>query len=127
MRRKLAADGVLVILSQVPPGFTRALPLPPAQLYYQVETLVFGRAVERATKPERYIVGCADPRSPLPRRFATFLEAFGCPILPMRYESAELAKISINICLVASITRRQHLGRTVRARSAPTGRRSCRR
>jgi UDPglucose 6-dehydrogenase len=31
------------------------------------------------------------------------LEAFGCPILPMRYESAELAKISINMCLVASI------------------------
>src|SRR5262249_51801195 len=27
-----------------------------------------------------------------------------CPVLPMRYESAELAKISINCCLVASIT-----------------------
>ena len=44
-----------------------------------------------------------------------FLEAFGCPILPMRYESAELAKITINFCLVASVTRRQHLGRTLRA------------
>jgi len=32
------------------------------------------------------------------------LGAFGCPILPMRYESAELAKISINMCLVASVT-----------------------
>ncbi|MGA7488242.1 MAG: UDP binding domain-containing protein, partial [Xanthobacteraceae bacterium] len=31
------------------------------------------------------------------------LDAFGCPILPMRYESAELAKISINCCLVASV------------------------
>jgi UDPglucose 6-dehydrogenase len=31
------------------------------------------------------------------------LEAFGCPVLTMRYESAELAKISINFCLVASI------------------------
>src|SRR5262249_54959955 len=30
--------------------------------------------------------------------------AFDCPILPMRYESAELAKISINCCLVASVT-----------------------
>src|SRR5262249_2197776 len=28
----------------------------------------------------------------------------GCPILPMCYESAELAKIAINCCLVSSIT-----------------------
>src|SRR5262249_59036647 len=35
---------------------------------------------------------------------ATLLGAFGCPILPMRYESAELAKIAINCCLVASVT-----------------------
>jgi UDPglucose 6-dehydrogenase len=103
VRRTLAADGVIVILSQVPPGYTRALPVPPAQLYYQVETLVFGRAVERATKPERFIVGCADPRRPLAPALRTFLESFSCPILPMAYESAELAKISINFCLVASI------------------------
>ena len=89
----------------MPPGYTRALGvLPPERLYYQVETLVFGRAVERATKPERTIVGCADPAAPLDPRFRAVLEAFGCPILPMRYESAELAKISINCCLVASVT-----------------------
>jgi UDPglucose 6-dehydrogenase len=34
----------------------------------------------------------------------TFLEAFGCPILPMRFESAELTKIAINCCLVSSIS-----------------------
>ena len=51
VRRKLAANGVLVILSQVPPGYTRALPVPPAQLYYQVETLVFGRAVDARPSP----------------------------------------------------------------------------
>ena len=85
------------------PGFTRALSSPPPdRRYYQVETLVFGRAVERATKPERYIVGCADPSRPLHRaNFKEVLSAFKCPILPMRYESAELAKISINCCLVA--------------------------
>jgi UDPglucose 6-dehydrogenase len=94
-----------VMLSQVPPGYTRALGVrPPGQLYYQVETLVFGLAVERATKPERYIIGCADPTAPLETRFRAVLDAFGCPILPMRYESAELAKISINCCLVASVT-----------------------
>lgn len=97
-------DVILVILSQVPPGFTRSLPLPKELLYYQVETLIFGRAVERAMHPERVIIGCAAPNRPLPQAFHTFLSAFGCPILPMRYESAELAKISINCCLVASVT-----------------------
>jgi UDPglucose 6-dehydrogenase len=101
---KLSSEALLVILSQVPPGYTRALPVPPERLYYQVETLVFGRAVERATKPERFIVGCADPRRPIAPALKTFLESFSCPILPMAYESAELAKISINFCLVASIS-----------------------
>lgn len=97
-------DAVIVILSQVPPGFTRGKQRPGRLLYYQVETLIFGRAVERALHPERYIVGCADPAQPLPRAYRAFLEAHGCPILPMRYESAELAKISINMFLVASVS-----------------------
>lgn len=100
----LGPNALLVILCQVPPGFTRGLSLPFQRLYYQVETLVFGRAVERATQPERYIVGCADPTRPLPESYAALLGAYGCPILPMRYESAELAKIAINCCLVASVT-----------------------
>src|SRR5262245_10934984 len=101
----MGPDAIMVVLSQVPPGYTRTLGvLPPQRLYYQVETLVFGHAVERAMKPERTIVGCADPAAPLDPRFRTVLNAFGCPILPMRYESAELAKISINCCLVASVT-----------------------
>src|SRR4051812_6081738 len=57
----LGPNAVLVVLCQVPPGFPRGLAAPPpSQCYYQVETLVFGRAVERALKPERYIIGCAD-------------------------------------------------------------------
>jgi len=99
----LRDDATLVILSQVPPGFTRGLEGVGCTLHYQVETLVFGIALGRALEPERYIVGCADPAAPLPDPFRAYLEAFGCPILPMRYESAELAKISINICLVASV------------------------
>lgn len=97
-------DAVIVVLSQVPPGFTRGKQRPGRTLHYQVETLIFGRAVERALQPERYIVGCADPAQPLPAAYRAFLEAHGCPILPMRYESAELAKISINMCLVASVS-----------------------
>ena len=62
VRPVLRQDAVLVVLSQVEPGFTRSMSVPePARRYYQVETLVFGRAVERATRPERTIVGCADP------------------------------------------------------------------
>jgi UDPglucose 6-dehydrogenase len=108
----LAPGAVLVILSQVRPGYTRRLrarlaPTLQAKgvtLLYQVETLIFGRAVERALHPERFIVGCADPHEPLPAAFSEFLAAFGCPVLPMRYESAELAKIAINIFLAASVT-----------------------
>lgn len=97
-------DAVIVVLSQVPPGFTRNKQRDGRILYYQVETLIFGRAVERALYPERYIVGCADPEQPLPAPYSAFLAAHGCPILPMRYESAELTKISINMCLVASVS-----------------------
>ena len=100
----LGPKAILCILCQVPPGFTRGLPLDSARLHYQVETLVFGRAVERAMQPERFIVGCADPAQPLAAPYAALLGAFGCPILPMRYESAELAKIAINCCLVASVS-----------------------
>ena len=104
-------DATLVVLSQVSPGFTRRLESrrarsadEPGGVYYQVETLIFGSAVQRAQQPERYMVGCADPVKPLPPAFRDELEAFGCPILPMRYESAELAKISINLFLVSSIS-----------------------
>lgn len=97
-------DAVVVVLSQVPPGFTRHKQQAGRSLYYQVETLIFGRAVERALQPERYIVGCADPLQPLPAPYRTFLAAHDCPVLVMRYESAELAKISINMCLVASVS-----------------------
>jgi UDPglucose 6-dehydrogenase len=107
------ADGtILVILSQVAPGFTRQLAgqhrslfkEKDIQLFYQVETLIFGNAVERALFPERYIVGCRDHRTALPSCYASLLDAFECPVLPMRYESAELAKISINLCLASSIS-----------------------
>jgi len=101
---RLRADAVLVILCQVPPGFSRALAWPAAQRYYQVETLIFGRAVERATRPERLIIGCDDPSREISPAYRCLLESFKCPILPMRYESAELSKIAINCCLVASVT-----------------------
>lgn len=101
----VAREGaVIVLLSQVPPGFSRARLRSGRALYYQVETLIFGRAVDRALYPERFIVGCENPEESLPKVFQVFLGAHECPILKMRYESAELAKISINMCLVASVS-----------------------
>ncbi len=100
----LSPQALLVVLCQVPPGFTRMIGFDKERLFYQVETLIFGRAIERALYPERIIVGTPAVGQPLPAAFAQYLSAFDCPVLPMRYESAELAKISINMCLVASVT-----------------------
>lgn len=100
----MRADALLVILCQVPPGFTRQIEWCAEQLFYQVETLVFGQAIERAIYPERFILGCANPGKTLNKELLNYLWAFDCPILPMRYESAELAKISINMCLVATLS-----------------------
>jgi UDPglucose 6-dehydrogenase len=103
-----AAGTAVVVLSQVEPGFTRSrralVERDDRALIYQVETLVFGRAVARALEPERFIVGAADPSQSLPAQLQRHLEAYGCPILRMRYESAELCKIAINAFLVSSIS-----------------------
>jgi UDPglucose 6-dehydrogenase len=92
--RNFHPGALLVILCQVPPGFTRALPFDKGRLYYQVETLVFGQALVRALEPERIIVGSADASRELPASYAAYLGAYGCPVLNMGYESAELTKIS---------------------------------
>lgn len=99
------ADATVVVLSQVPPGFCRAHARDGRTLIYQVETLIFGQAVARALHPERYIIGLADASRPLPAPYASFLKAHGNPpLFLMRYESAELAKIAINCCLVSSVS-----------------------
>ena len=95
---------VLVILSQVPPSFTRKIIWPVNKLYYQVETLVFGNAIQRALKPERTIIGCSNSTVKINIKLKKYLNLYKCPILKMKYESAELAKISINMYLISSIT-----------------------
>jgi UDPglucose 6-dehydrogenase len=102
----------LALMSQVPPGFTRRLaqrirerrPDLAFRLYYWVETLIFGNAVERYLTPERIIIGCADPAAPLPPELEAGLRRFNCPIFPMAYESAELTKTAINLYLCAAVT-----------------------
>ena len=92
----------LVILCQVPPGFTRSINWYGKKLYYQVETLIFAKALERAFYPERIIVGKAN--NIVDKKYNYYLKKFKSPILEMNYESAELAKISINIFLISSVT-----------------------
>jgi UDPglucose 6-dehydrogenase len=101
----LPESTVAVVLSQVPPGFTRKLlSKRKHSIFYQVETLIFGSAVERALHPERFIVGCRSSDEELPQIYADYLRSFDCPILRMRYESAELAKIAINMFLISSVS-----------------------
>ena len=105
---KLSQGTIAVILSQVSPGYTRQIrtdlrELSPADFYYQVETLIFGRAIERAMQPERFIVGADDPTRSLPALLKAWHAVFDCPVLVMRLESAELAKIAINFFLVSTV------------------------
>lgn len=99
----VSKETIVVILSQVPPGFTRKYIKKFNYLFYQVETLVFGEAINRSLYPERYIVGCSDKNN-IPKKYHDYLKSYNCPIFFMRYESAELTKISINLFLSSSVT-----------------------
>ena len=92
----ISDSAILVILCQVPPGFTREIDFERTRLFYQVETLIFGCAMERVLRPERFMSGADEGNTEIPGTYKYFLERYKCPIIKMRYESAELAKISIN-------------------------------
>ena len=49
-------------------------------------------------------MGCDDPNLPLPATYEKLLQTFECPIITMKYESAELAKISINMFLASTLS-----------------------
>jgi UDPglucose 6-dehydrogenase len=108
----LRSGVTLALMSQVPPGFTRQLrerirgarPELEFVLYYWVETLIFGRAMDRFLHPERLIIGTDDPGRERPKAFDDELRSFGCPIFQMGYESAELTKMAINLYLSAAVT-----------------------
>lgn len=104
VKSHLSPSATLIILSQVPPGFTRKVNFDQNRLFYQVETLIFGRAMERALYPERFMIGKSTKDTILPAKLVQYLDAFNCPIFEMAYESAELSKISINLYLTATVT-----------------------
>ncbi len=94
----------MIILCQVPPGFSRTVNWPKDQLYYQVETLIFGQALDSALYPERLIIGSNLKNTQIKKPYLRILKSFKCPLIRMNYESAELAKISINMYLISTVT-----------------------
>lgn len=102
----------IVIMSQVPVGFCRALqeeiqkkrPDLNFYLYHWVDILVMTNAIERFTHPERIIIGSDNPSKPLSAVLDSGLKLFSCPIFNISYESAELTKAAINLYLATSVT-----------------------
>ena len=99
----LKKKSIIIILSQVNPGFTVKINWPKDYLYYQVETLIFGNAFNRALHPERIIVG-AFKNQISSKTYEYFLRKFSKKIILMYYDEAELTKISINLFLSSTIS-----------------------
>jgi len=99
------APQALIIASQVPPGYARRLrersfAFP---IFTQVDTIIMRQALARASAPEQFIIGCADPEAPLPLAYQEYLLAHEAPVRQMSYESAEVAKLAINYMLMKQI------------------------
>ena len=95
---------ILVIHSQIQLNFMSKINWPKNKLYYHVETLIFGKALDRALNPERIIIGCHDKNKKLPVKFQNYINLFNTKLILMNYQSAELTKISINLFLISSIS-----------------------
>ena len=102
--KNMNKKSILIVLSQMKPGFIRSIKINHKNLYHQVETLIFGKAINRALNPERIIIGCENKLRKIDKTYLYYLKKFNCPIIKMSYESAEIAKISINLLLASSIT-----------------------
>ena len=111
-KKYIQKKSIMVILSQLRPGFMRKIKFDRARLFYQIETLIFGKGVLRALSPERIIIGCYDKNKDLEKSYRNYLLKFKCPIIKMNYESAELTKIAINIFLASNITTTNVLAET---------------
>ena len=92
----------VVLMSQVFPGFC-AMSKIKSPLIYWVETLVFGKAIDRATNPEQIVLGFRFTDMKIPDALSSLLELFSRPIIRMSWESAELTKISFNFMLSMSV------------------------
>ena len=100
--KNIKKNSTLIIQSQLTPGFMSKINWNKKKLYYQVETLIFGKAVKRALYPERIIIG--KNKNNLDKSYKFYLNRFKCPKVLMNYKSAELTKIFINIFLITQVT-----------------------
>lgn len=103
-KKNLGKNSSLVIMSQIPPGFMRKINFSKQRLFYQVETLIFGDSIKRASEPERIIIGTSGEKIKINRHYLSIIKKFKCPIIKTSYESAELTKIAINMFLSSSVT-----------------------
>ena len=103
-KKNLGKNSVLVIMSQIPPGFMREINFSKERLFYQVETLIFGDSIKRASEPERIIIGTSDKKIKINKHYLSVVKKFKCPVIQTSYESAELTKIAINMYLSSSVT-----------------------
>ena len=102
IKKLKSQNTAIIILSQLYPGFSKKFDSQiKNQVYYQVETLVFGDAIKRALKPERFIIGSKNIKIQN-KYYLNLLNKFKCPILNMNYQSAEFTKIAINLFLISS-------------------------
>ena len=74
------------------------------RLYYQVETLIFGRAVERALSPERFIVGCADPAAAAAGGVAELPRSVRLPDPADALRERRAGQDLDQLCLVSSVS-----------------------
>ena len=105
--KRLSKNTIFINMAQVPPGLTENIKWPNNKKYYQVETLIFGNAIQRALKPERIIIGCKlknQKKFLLNKLYLKYLNSFKCPIIVGNFNTAELTKISINLFLISDIT-----------------------
>ena len=104
-------NAVMVLSSQVPPGFTRGLRM---DIYHMAETLRVKDAAKRAYSPEQFIIGCKDPTESLPQVLLNYLSAFPCPFHQVSWETAEFSKIAINMTLAAQVDNTNRLAEACR-------------
>ncbi len=106
----LPADALLLVSSQVPAGFTRAVAADlGVRAGYSPENLRLGKAIEVFCNPERVVVGVQDGRDR--ERVARLLEPFTERIEWMSIESAEMTKHALNGFLATSVTFANELAR----------------
>ena len=94
----------VVLMSQVPPGYTRKWGEKRRNVFYQLDPIIMNDALRRAALPNRIVLGFTENYGFVaPGALGEYLNAFDCPICMMTYEEAELSKLAVNYLLSKQI------------------------